>query len=76
MDHFDDVLIFPILDPEIGRFNMTRAFRRVTCIDNFDTGFIIFVDIGGTSRGKLKTMKDMTEKKACFCSGNGGIKFN
>ena len=55
---------------------MTCAFCRVTCVNNIDTGFIIFVDIGGTSRGKLKTMEDMTEKKVCFGSGNSGIKFS
>ena len=44
MNQLDDLLFSPVLDLEIGSFNMASAISRMTCIDNIDADFVVFVD--------------------------------
>ena len=50
MDQLDNLLFSPVLDLEIGSFNMASAISRMTCIDNIDAGFVVFIDQSKTSR--------------------------
>ena len=48
----------------------------MTGIDNIDTEFIIFVNVGGSSRWKIKVIvKYMMEENSSFGSRNNGIEF-
>lgn len=68
MDHFDDILILLVLNLEVWSFNISYVLHRMIGVDNINTGFVVFVSIGQTSRWKAKTGKYMTEEKAHFCS--------
>ena len=44
MNQLDNLLFSPVLDLEIGSFNMASAISRMTCIDNINAGFVVFID--------------------------------
>ena len=76
MNHLDNILLFPILDLEIGSFNMACTVGRMTSIDNVDTGFIVFINYCSTSRRLPKAVKDMANIEIDFSSRNSSTTSN
>ena len=55
---------------------MAGTFSGMAGVDDFDTGFVVFIDGCGRIDGMTKLTEDRTEVKDVFGSGNSSKKFS
>ena len=63
MNHFDNVLFFPILDSKVRFFDMVCLFYMMIGIDDIDVSFIVFKNCSKTSRVTNKAFKYVKQMK-------------
>ena len=76
VNQLDNILFSPVLDSKVRCFDMSSAFRRVTCIDNIDAGFVVFIDESRTSRWLVEAGENVVNEETHLGSRNSSIKLS
>ena len=72
MNEKNVLALFSVLNMKEWCINMTGSVRRMTSIDNFDTGLVVFVDHGRSLWWVLEVSKDGPKEQDYFSSRDSG----